>query len=237
MKNRTRHIPDSIPSHEASTPNPASEKEHAMKKIIYLAALLIGIGVTVDANMITNPGFESSGTNGQPIDWTAVTTTNITMIYSPTGGNPGAYAGLSASGASGTSNRYWKQVLSVLPNTTYSLSFDYKTNCDYSDVRIDLWNGPGEVGWVGLGAFGDKTIGPYASLTQVASWTHWSGSVPYPNTFTTGATVNYITVKLQQNANWGNAVFDNVTLAPVPEPFSLALLGLGIGVMAMRRRR
>lgn len=211
-------------------------EESTMKTVVWFAALLIGVGVNASANMITNPGFESTDTAGNPIGWTSATVANATPSYSATGGDPDGYVGISAGGASGENTRYWQQPnVSVQPSTTYALSFDYQTDCVNTLVRVDYWGGAGESNWQGFALFGDTTQWGNASLNYTSGWTHWSGSTNYANTFTTGAGVNYLTIKLVQNAGWGSAAFDNITL--VPEPFSLALFGVGIGVMAMRRRR
>jgi hypothetical protein len=132
----------------------------------------------------------------------------------------------------------------------YAISYDW-----YVDTSLS----PGNYGtFLQLGTYINSGAGAYAqdfpgtgkdvelNGTQLASGQVFSGTVTEtltqkygaitdPNFF--GQTFMRLGVIMNGDGTSAKVYFDNITVAPVPEPASLAILGLGIPALAMRRRR
>ena len=91
--------------------------------VVAAAGLVAGGGSASAANLLTNPGFEAGSTSG----WTCVTASTVsTPVHS------GSFALSATAGASDTAQ--CSQTVSVLPNTTYSVSAWVRGNPVYLGI-------------------------------------------------------------------------------------------------------
>ncbi|QNN20883.1 PEP-CTERM sorting domain-containing protein [Planctomycetales bacterium ZRK34] len=207
--------------------------------LLTMAALMLAVTSPTWANLVTNPGFESGGTN--PTGWGVNVSSGATSGYI-TSGTPGVdvHTGSRAvylQDPMTTSNDRWfltnPSLIPVTEGQEIEISFWVKTENLDADDQVILRIAQQDATNTGTGAQGHSyTIGN-------TDWTQLT------RTFTiTGATTTNFRLLLL--LGYGNnstsnataqATFDDVSVTQViPEPASAMLIGLG-GLALVRRRR
>jgi hypothetical protein len=130
-----------------------------------------------------------------------------TNIWQTTGGNPNKCVYLLWGAATLAS-----QSISVSSGTTYYLSVDYNQPGRGGYVKVDEYNGGGQLKatqWI----FSDNS-GTQSALQYFSGSSGWH---TYTQTFTTGAPTQSIIITLMSNTSFLNwPAFDNVNLATTP---------------------
>lgn len=224
-----------------------------MKKIAVLAGLLV-LPFAVQANMITNGNFEAGNTgfntsygfidydNSDPLFGTPPITPANGLgqgMYDPgkytiTNVQPGAWhqlwrnnVDLTGHGwymlfngsTTGASNAWSQNVAGLMVGQQYQLSFDIFTAFaqDTENANINISVGGNNVGSV----LAPSGAGQWQNLFLTFTYTGGTDVVSLLNT-ETAATGNDFGI-------------DNISLNPVPEPFTMSLGVLGIGAFLRRR--
>jgi hypothetical protein len=192
-----------------------------MKK--YLVVLFVAglMAVPIQAELVTNGGFESDLSTGW-WNWSPDTETQ-SIIRQDVVVYGGSYSVEMDSATDGTWQELGTNAFEVDADTTYSLSLVYNEvgwvgagiNLKYWDAD---WTEVGSQQWIDL---------VYSTEEGTETWT------AFGTDFTTAAGAVYMEVKIAQGG-WGTLYVDNVSV--VPEPATLALMALG-STLLMRRRR
>ncbi|MCE5184615.1 MAG: carbohydrate binding domain-containing protein [Planctomycetaceae bacterium] len=173
---------------------------------------LAGLAMTANANLLTNGDFNTGDFSGW---WTwspdpATQSISIETVYT--------YDSTSCAKMVSATDGAWQQLgqdFSIMPSTTYALSFMYDAA---------QWAGAG-VAVKYFDASWNYLSYDWYSLANTTGWTSWNGS------FTTPAGTGYAEVRFDEGS-WGTMYIDNVVVAP--EPATLLLLGAG-GLLFRKR--
>lgn len=224
-----------------------------MRKIAVLASLL-GLPFAVQANMITNGGFEAGNigfsssynfidydanplfgtppgspatgvgqgmfdqgtytiTNVQPGAWHSLWRNNVDLT------GHGWYMLLNGS-TTGSSNAWSQNVAGLQTGQMYQLSFDIFTafaqDTEPANIQISV---------------GGSNVGSVVAPSGAAQWQNVFLSFTY-----TGGTDLVSLLNIETAFSGNDFGIDNITLNPVPEPFTMALGVLGIGAFVQKRR-
>ena len=207
--------------------------------LLTMAALMLAVASPTWANLVTNPGFESGGTN--PTGWGVNVSSGATSGYI-TSGTPGVdvHTGSRAiylqDPMSSAADRWFTVNSTLIPASVgqeFEISFWVKTENLDSDDLVVVRIAEQDASNSGLGA---------QSQSYTLGDTDWTQLTTY---FTmNGATTDNFRLLLvmgygsnsTSNAT-ARATFDDVSVTQViPEPASAMLIGLG-GLALVRRRR
>jgi len=165
--------------------------------LIFLLTFYLNISNVYAANIVTNPGFETSGSN----PWT-YNSPWVRSSSSPYSGTYSAY--YSGSGTGGLINNLYP--FTVTTSTTYELTF-------YANINVTSGNQPVlEINQTGGGFSGNR-------LSQTLANT--SGYQLHTYTFTTDATNTTLYFRLFNNSGTSNLYIDDISIdlpAPTPTP-------------------
>lgn len=208
-----------------------------MRTRLFVAGLLMaGITVSATANIIGNPGFES--TLG---DWTTDTTNwaayNGSSGQSTWQSHSGSYSLIFANfyqdgGYSGTSS-FTEQKPGVDAETEYTIEFYSLWDSSFVDNGATAY----------LKVFWDTDADPYNFGTAAETFTLDLGTASQWQlqsfTVTSGTTAQHAKLEFGFTATGtgGSCYIDDVNMNAVPEPVSSALLGLGIVCIYAARKR
>lgn len=225
-----------------------------MKKIAVLAGLLT-LPFAAQANMITNGNFEAGNTSFTTsygyIDYDLSDPLFGTPPVSPATGSgdglwgegtytitnvqPGAWHSLWRNdvdlgdhgwymlfngSTTGTSNAWSQNIAGLVVGQQYQLSFDLFTAfaLDTENANLNI-----SVGGINVGS----VLAPSGAL----QWQNLSLTFTY-----TGGTDLVSLLNIETAASGNDFGIDNITLNPVPEPFTMVLGALGIGAYIRKRR-
>jgi hypothetical protein len=210
--------------------------------ILVLSAALVWLPAVAQANILTNPDFES-GTLGQFDN-----DTNTKIDGWTTFGTSGWYHTdyNHTAGGSRAIKIWWDdtaayQDFSATAGTSYDFSgYAYSPSGDY---LTSGWNGLLKVEWFsGDTKLGENEIGRFIGGTDPAdTWKYLSSSYSAPSGVDTARVVMTI---INTDPTWtqphsGSVGWDDISAAsPIPEPTSLILLGSGlVGLFGISRRK
>jgi hypothetical protein len=196
-----------------------------LSKQLVIAATLCFAGAASAAPTFTNGGF-----NGSAAGWT-LSGGCAAAAYTSAGNGTGA-VDLNSCGEADADPSVAQTLTGLNIGQTYKLSWDQRLSQNYSGA------GAGQTFGVFLGPDGGTAL--FTNEYLNSTWKTMS------TTFVATAASQLITfaAELDQRTNGVTLrtdvsyVIDNVTLADVPEPASLALVGLGLaGIFARRRKQ
>ncbi|HSY43649.1 MAG TPA: PEP-CTERM sorting domain-containing protein [Candidatus Acidoferrum sp.] len=211
------------------------------------AAAVLGLGaIHAQAQSITynfSDGLNDGWFNGGFNDTTAATVQNIggqNYIYFAVGGfQVGNVTGGSALNAA--MGAAWANPSGYDLSYTYSVNTAALTGATY--LQLGAFANPGS-GYYTQDYGGNDANEPQLNGTQLASGSVITGTVTVPFTVfdPAGDTATETSFRLglieNSNATAGGVDFTSITIAPVPEPATLALAGLGgLSAFFLRRRK
>lgn len=195
-------------------------------KSAFLALALVAAS-SANANVILNGNFES-GDFGP--GWTSTGNVQVATLVSGGsyfGGGSVAKNGnflVAFNGGQAAPNGVVSQTFGTSQGTEYAVTFDFgATSNGFQQIMADILGANGSV----LKSFGTTGVNAPADL-QTFTFSFIANSDSSTLRFTDFS---------GNNSNNQDGLLDNVAVAAVPEPTSIALLGLGLlGVVASRRK-
>jgi len=154
-------------------------------------------------------------TNSQPMAWHSLWRNNVDLT------DHGYYMLFNGSTASGGSTA-WSQTIAppLVDGQTYRLSFDLVTvyGSDLSPANLNI-------------KIGSASIGSVTAPTGIQQWSNVFLEFTYDSSW--GSSANILNI---QTASTGNDFgIDNLSLTPVPEPFTMALGAMGVAAFLRKR--
>jgi hypothetical protein len=210
-----------------------------MKKLPLLLGLAFMVGgvSTADANLFTNPGFETGDLTGWTITHTDNGQTlwqNVDVIDIDGGGPHGdSYAGdfcvgkIDYYGPNGGINL--TQMLNLQVGTQYTIEYDYAIYMEYTPD----WDGNANAGNFSIVVNGNELAYQYNGYIEKDTWIYGHISATYTPGSTGAYDVGARIVREYLSSDLLHQYVDNFYITPAPG--ALALLGLA-GLIGRRRR-